>query len=72
MRNLHKVPQRQWRKWGARARETFNGIYANMLQNPDHFRHPKAKKEDPIFWSTTAWNSAWIAAEWVETFDRGS
>lgn len=65
VKNTHRVPKAQWRKWPARARETFNYVYSLMYDNPRLFTHPKAVKEKAHIWKTTAWNTAWIAADCV-------
>ena len=65
MKNTHKVPAKQWRKWSAPAQEVFNGLYAEMLAQPDFFTHPNdllLKRH----WPTTAWNAAWRAADLVD------
>lgn len=61
-RNKYRVPPKQWRKWCLKARVAFNHLYSLMMKNQDLFRHPKAIKENPRLWKTTAWNAAWIAA----------
>lgn len=65
VKNTHRVPKAQWRKWPQKARETFNYLYATMYDNPALFMHPKAVKQKPFIWKTTAWNTAWIAADCV-------
>lgn len=65
VRNTHRVPKSQWRKWGPKGRETFNYVYSLMMDSPDLFKHPKAIRTKPDWWKTTAWNTAWIAADCV-------
>ena len=62
-RNQYRVPNSQWRKWGIKGRETFNWLYGLMTKDARLFWHPKAPKENPRHWKTTAWNAAWIAAD---------
>lgn len=61
--NTHAVPARQWKKWCDLAQRVFNETYAVMLVNQDILIHPQAKKTPDDWWSTTAWNSAWLAAD---------
>jgi len=63
--NVHKVPAKQWRRWGDRARRVFNAVYSSM-SDQQLFAHPKAEKIRPAFWKTTRWNAAWIAADAAE------
>ncbi|MGH8897512.1 MAG: hypothetical protein ACRDZ4_10910 [Egibacteraceae bacterium] len=37
-----------------------------MLENPSLMRHPKQPPPKPSYWKTTAWNSAWVAADAVD------
>lgn len=64
-RNQYRVPKSQWRKWNAKARETFNWLYSTMMNSPALFTHPKAIKQKAAHWKTTAWNTAWLAADAV-------
>lgn len=64
--NDHAVPKKQWRKWGKIARQTFNGLYAEMMLCQRLFVHPKAVPVSDIDWKTTCWNAAWIAASTVD------
>lgn len=64
-KNKNRVPRSQWRKWPAKARETFNWLYGLMMDSPDLFNHPKAIKMNPAHWKTVAWNTAWLAADAV-------
>ncbi len=65
VQNSYKVPKDQWRKWDDESRDTFNWLYSVMMKQPDLFHHPKAIKQNPRHWKTTAWNSAWLAADAV-------
>ncbi len=61
-KNVHKVPKRQWRKWGKLGQRVFNRLYGQMARSPEHFRHPDAVPVARAHWRTTAWNAAFIAA----------
>ncbi len=63
-RNLHKVPQSQWRKWAPLERRLFNELFGAM-KDQALFRHPKAVKIPASQWKTSRWNAAWTAAEFV-------
>lgn len=65
-RNLYRVPKKQWRRWSMKARRAFNHLYGLMMRSPSLFRHPKAIRENAQHWKTTAWNSAWLAADAVD------
>ena len=69
-RNRYRVQRGQWRKWNAKARETFNWLYGLMMDQPSLFNHPKAIKQKPAHWKTVAWNSAWLAADAVRDATR--
>ena len=63
MTNIHKVPNKQWKKWPDIAQRVFNEVYESMEMNPALFTHPKTGKIAKNQWGTVAWNSAWIAAD---------
>lgn len=64
-KNAHRVPQRQWRKWGDKAREVFNSLYYTLLHNQSVVTHPNQDPLPKSHWNTVAWNSAWLAADAV-------
>lgn len=64
--NKYRVPAKQWRKWSAVARATFNRVYPFMLDNQHNVKHPKAPTLTPAEWKTVSWNTAWIAADGVD------
>lgn len=66
VRNLYKVPLKQWRKWSETARTVFNRVYDFAYNNQPLVTHPKAEKVKPTHWKTVAWNVAWIAADAVD------
>lgn len=68
--NTYKVQQKQWRKWNAKARETFNWLFGLMTKQPELFAHPKAPKQASAHIKTTAWNAAWLAADAVRDATR--
>lgn len=65
-KNLHKVNKRKWRKWGPVAQDVFNRLYYTMKKNQHIFLHPKQEAIPKQLWKTTAWNAAWLAADFVE------
>lgn len=64
--NVNKVPTKQWKRWSARARATFNTTYDFLLNNQEIASHPKADTQSPAHWKTLSWNAAWIAADAVD------
>jgi hypothetical protein len=71
-RNKFKVPQRQWRKWHAGARQVFNELYAVMKDNQHLFLWNGDKPRPKRRWTITAWNAAWLAADAAESAHRGA
>lgn len=70
MINTYSVPKKQWAKWNGRARYTFNYVYDLMTMDQSMYLHPEDTPAPDSYWSTTAWNAAWIAAESVMDFDE--
>lgn len=68
--NLYKVPKRQWKKWSEDEQVLFNDLYRFMLYNQRTFIHPQAMAEDIDHWKTTAWNAAWMAADFHRTYRK--
>lgn len=66
MRNVNRVPKKQWRKWSTQARSVFNAVYRFAMNNPRLMQHPAAPEPKPFHWKTVAWNAAWIAADAVD------
>jgi len=66
MRNLYRVPKKQWRKWSDLARKVFNATYNFMMDNTKVMIHPKSPMPKPVHFKTIAWNAAWIAADAVD------
>ena len=64
--NRFRVPKKQWLHWNAKKKKMFNELFAYMKGNVQVFKHPKAPKDKPNQWETTAWNAAWTAADLVE------
>jgi hypothetical protein len=69
--NVHRVPQKQWRKWDDPGKQLFNDVYANVLLTARSkvLMHPRSnrKKFTDEEFDTLAWNTAWIAADCVTT-----
>lgn len=66
MRNIYKVPKKQWKSWSKVAKEVFNRTYNFIYNNQRLMTHPKATPVTDKFWKTISWNSAWIAADAVD------
>lgn len=67
--NSHKVNAKQWRKWNAKQRTLFNGVYEDIKKiGSDLFLHPTTvqRKISPKEFDTLAWNAAWTAASIAE------
>ncbi len=63
VKNKHKVPVRQWRKWSRLAQRVFNDMYYSMRPSMQFaFHHPQAKLLPAEHWKTVRWNAAWNAA----------
>lgn len=61
--NEFGVPAKKWRQWCPYARRMFNDLYRVMIDNQYVFTHPKTPQVSDRQWSTTCWNTAWIAAD---------
>ena len=62
--NTNKVPKKQWTKWNKKeVRLMFNGLYKEMMDEPQNFQHHKAVQLEGTYWKTVAWNASWIAAD---------
>ena len=66
MKNINRVPKKQWRKWSKAAKRVFNELYDFMLHNRSLMLHPKQAAPQHYHWKTTSWNAAWIAADSVD------
>lgn len=69
-KNINHVPKKAWSKWNDSSRRVFNRMYRQMMAGPELFKHPGAPKPKPIHWKVLAWNTAWIAADEVESETR--
>ena len=63
VRNLYKVPVKEWRKWNAAEKQLFNSTYSHMYKNYDFYTHPNQEKPKHFHWKVLAWNAAWMAAD---------
>lgn len=63
MRNKHKVPQSQWRKWKPVEQAMFNNLFETVLDQRTFNAHPKSTLLTEACWRTVAWNVAWQAAD---------
>ena len=50
-------------RWSKNAVRVFKAVYNDMLNNQDRYSHPSTVLRAQVHWKTTAWNSAWMAAE---------
>lgn len=66
MDNTYKVSKRQWKKWDENEKYIFNSLYEMMLNNQSLFKYPNADLIPTAFWTTTAWNAAWMAADFAK------
>ena len=67
MRNQFKVPLNKWKKWSILAKKVFNSQFETLKNNQKVLTHPQMKEVSKRMWSTVAWNSAWLAADAVDT-----
>ena len=65
-KNIHKVNKHKWRKWGPVAQEVFNRLYYTMKKNPSVFLATGQEELPKRRWKVTAWNAAWLAADFAE------
>lgn len=65
MENTYKVQKKQWEKWDENEQYIFNSLFEMMLNNQSLFKHPGADYLLAEFWTTTAWNAAWMAANFA-------
>lgn len=63
--NIYKVGKKQWKRWNGAERLMFIEVYEHMVNNQDLYSHPKAARQIDEYWKTTAWNAAWIAADFM-------
>ncbi len=63
VKNVNRVPKKQWSKWSKEAKAIFNRCYDFFMSNQGTVNHPKAPKLPFNQWKTVAWNAAWIAAD---------
>ncbi len=49
--------------WGKLARSVFWVTYRHIRDNQGLMLHADAQKVIPEWWNTTAWNTAWTAAD---------
>lgn len=63
--NYNKVNKSQWKKWPDIAQRVFNSVYDVMTTNQGLFLHPGTDPVRDEYWTTTAHNAAWEAADGV-------
>lgn len=54
-----KLPNR----WTEEQKDFFHTLFPYFALNQELFKHPKASELPHELWVTTAWNTAWIAAQ---------
>lgn len=72
MRNVHKVPKKQWRKWSETARKVFNEVYYTLRHNTGVLFPPTAQNLSRQAIKVIAWNTAWIAADAANSKPKGA
>jgi hypothetical protein len=60
------VPKKQWNRWNDDEKYIFNSLYGYMKNDQYTFSHPKAAVQNSEYWETTAWNAAWMAADYAK------
>ena len=63
IKNLNRVPRKQWSKWSDQAKTIFNKTYEFIIKNQSVMKHPKGPTLHADHWETISWNAAWIAAD---------
>jgi len=63
VRNIYKVPKKNWDEWSKDAKAVFNSCYDYLVNNQDLISHPKAMRLPALHWKTVAWNAALAAAD---------
>lgn len=68
--NVYRVDAKTWGRWGQVARGQFNQLYGLMAGNMSFFVHPKfpMKFVSRFIWKTTAYNAAYMAAEFINNY----
>ena len=72
LRNVHRVPVYQWRRWSSGSRAVFNAVYSSVEKN-QRLVLPFVMAPDirPGMWKTLAWNAAWLSAKAVDWKEKG-
>lgn len=65
LKNVYKVPTKQWKKWNSQEQELFNTLYGFSKKKPWVFSHPESPELSKEQWKTVAWNHAWMATDLV-------
>lgn len=67
MAKKYNIPK----KWNEQERQAFIDLYESMMESPDLYTHPATDRSadwddlDWVMWKTTAWNAAWMSAEFL-------
>ena len=63
VRNMHRVPLKQWRKWDERERYVFNELYVTLRDSHSTLAPRGFDDVKQGSWGVLAWNAAWVAAD---------
>lgn len=63
IKNVYRVPSSSWKRWSLPARCMFNQMFKAVRDHQHLFRHPRSKVQATKHWETTAFNTAWVAAD---------
>ncbi len=66
VRNINRVPKKQWDRWSPAARQMFNDLYEVTYDQHLVNAHPKTLELGQPAWKTVAWNVAWLAADFTD------
>lgn len=62
-KNVHKVPAKQWKRWGQFGQAQFNRTYRALMGARHMLFHPKTAPMPFKQFTTIAWNASWLAAD---------
>lgn len=63
-RNTNGVSASQWKKWPEVSRSTFNEVFAYLIGNQAHCKHPEGPYLHEKHWRTICFNAAYMAANY--------
>ena len=68
--NHYKVSTKQWKKWSALAKRTFNGVMSSVIHQKLYNSAPDAPILSKRHWEVLKWNMAFEAACAVMTAEH--